>query len=77
MQDTQGKRGMGLLLAVLAVLLTTPAAQAAGLGIPLDGFIGTFETFVTGLGLAVGLVGLTGYVGSLMDNRALHPQHEM
>ena len=44
------------------------AATAAGLGIPLDGFIGTFETFVTGLGLVVGLVGLTGYVGSLMDN---------
>ena len=43
-------------------------AHAAGLGIPLDGFIGTFETFVTGLGLVVGLVGLTGYVGSLMDN---------
>ena len=43
-------------------------AEAAGLGIPLDGFIGTFETFVTGLGLVVGLVGLTGYVGSLMDN---------
>ena len=52
-------------------------AYAAGLGIPLDGFIGTFETFVTGLGLVVGLVGLTGFVGSLMDNRALHPQHEM
>ena len=30
-------------------------AHAAGLGIPLDGFIGTFETFVTGLGLVVGL----------------------
>jgi hypothetical protein len=55
-------------MAVLALLLTAPAAQAAGLGIPLDGFIGTFETFVVGLGLAVGLVGLTGYVGSLMDN---------
>ena len=43
-------------------------AEAAGLGIPLDGFIGTFETFVTGLGLVVGLVGLTGYVGTFMDN---------
>jgi hypothetical protein len=62
---------------MLAVLLIASAAQAAGLGIPLDGFVGQFETFVTGLGMAVGLVGLTGYVGSLMDNRALHPQHEM
>ena len=43
-------------------------ADAAGLGIPLDGFIGNFETFVVGLGLLVGLIGLTGYVGSLMDN---------
>ena len=68
MQNTQGKQGVVSMLAVLAVLLTTQAAQAAGLGIPLDGFIGTFETFVVGLGLAVGLVGLTGYVGSLMDN---------
>ena len=52
-----------------AVLISTVGhAHAAGLGIPLDGFIGSFETFVTGLGLAVGLVGLTGYVGSLMDN---------
>jgi hypothetical protein len=62
----QGKRGWGNLLGVLAVLLTTQAAHAAGLGIPLDGFIGSFETFVVGLGLAVGLVGLTGYVGSLV-----------
>jgi hypothetical protein len=68
MQDTQRRKGTGSILAGLAVLLTTQAAHAAGLGIPLDGFIGTFETFVVGLGLAVGLVGLTGYVGSLMDN---------
>ena len=47
----------------------SPGPPTAGsLGIPLDGFIGTFETFVTGLGLLVGLIGLTGYVGSLMDN---------
>ena len=45
---------------------TAQPVMAAGLGIPLDGFIGTFETFVTGLGLVVGLVGLTGYVGSLV-----------
>ena len=52
----------------LLLLLAAQPVMAAGLGIPLDGFIGTFETFVTGLGLVVGLVGLTGYVGSLMDN---------
>ena len=57
-------------LAMTTGILLSVAIQseAAGLGIPLDSFIGNFETFVTGLGLAVGLVGLTGYVGSLMDN---------
>jgi hypothetical protein len=62
-----GKRS-GTIAFYLAVMLAPHLAHAAGLGIPLDGFIGTFETFVVGLGLAVGLVGLTGYVGSLMDN---------
>ena len=52
----------------VGLVCTAQAATAAGLGIPLDGFIGSFETFVTGLGMVVGLVGLTGYVGSLMDN---------
>ena len=75
MQDTQWK-GDGQPGGAGGAALGT-SGHAAGLGIPLDGFIGTFETFVVGLGLAVGLVGLTGYVGSLMDNRALHPQHEM
>ena len=56
MTQTGGKVGVGSMLAVLAVLLTTQNALAASLGIPLDGFIGTFETFVVGLGLAVGLV---------------------
>lgn len=53
--------GMGL-------LLSTRLAAAASLGIPLDGFLTSFETFVVGLGLIVGLVGLVGYVGSLFDN---------
>ena len=57
---TWGSRG------ALMLLLAAQPVMAAGLGIPLDGFIGTFETFVTGLGLVVGLVGLTGYVGSLV-----------
>jgi hypothetical protein len=68
----QGKQAVSRWSGAIAFYLGTsvvpPLAQAAGLGIPLDGFIGTFETFVVGLGLAVGLVGLTGYVGSLMDN---------
>ena len=58
-EDCRRRRAWGV------VLLVAQPAMAAGLGIPLDGFIGTFETFVTGLGLVVGLVGLTGYVGQL------------
>ena len=50
------------------ILLSVVRSESAGLGIPLDGFIGSFETFVTGMGLIVGSVGLIGYVGSLMDN---------
>ena len=64
---TQWAVASSVAMAILG-LLTARSALAAGLGIPLDGLIGTFETFVVGLGLAVGLVGLTGYVGSLMDN---------
>ena len=46
------------------LLLRHSAARRRQAWHPLDGFIGTFETFVTGLGLVVGLVGLTGYVGA-------------
>ncbi len=50
------------------LLLIARASWAGALGIPLDGFLTQFQTFVVGLGLIIGLVGLTGYVGSLMDN---------
>jgi hypothetical protein len=50
------------------VLLSAQASFAGALGIPLDGFLTTFQTFVVGLGLIMGLVGLVGYVGSLFDN---------
>jgi hypothetical protein len=53
---------------VMVVLLSVRASYAAGLGIPLDGFLQQFQLFVVGLGLVMGLVGLTGYVGSLFDN---------
>ena len=50
------------------LLLIARVSWAGALGIPLDGFLTQFQTFVVGLGLIIGLVGLTGYVGSLMDN---------
>ena len=62
-RHTQLALGLGMV-----VLLSARASFAGALGIPLDGFLTTFQTFVVGLGLIMGLVGLTGYVGSLFDN---------
>ena len=53
---------------VLTLLLLAKTSHAAGLGIPLDAFLGQLQLFVVGLGLVMGLIGLTGYVGSLFDN---------
>ena len=64
MARTGTTRQMAFYLAVIitATLARALAAEGASLGIELDSFIGNFETFVVGLGLAVGLVGLTGWV---------------
>ena len=59
--------GLGMI-----VVLSARASWAGALGIPLDGFIQNFQTWVVGLGLIMGLVGLTGYVGSLFDNPFSH-----
>jgi len=45
------------------LLVSARMSCAAGLGIPLDSFLATFQTWVVGLGLIMGLVGLVGYVG--------------
>jgi hypothetical protein len=49
-------------VAVLVTLLVARAAWAGGLGIPLDSFLTTFVTFVTGLGTLIFLLGLGSYV---------------
>ena len=49
-------------LAVMAVVLSARVAFAGGLGIPLDGFLTTFLTFVTGLGALIFMLGLGSYV---------------
>jgi len=38
-------------MAVMGVILTAKYAAAGGLGIPLDGFLTTVLTFITGIGL--------------------------
>ena len=53
------KQGVAMGLGMV-VLLSARASFAGALGIPLDGFLTTFQTFVVGLGLIMGLVGLTG-----------------
>jgi hypothetical protein len=59
-------------VALFVSLISVRWAIAGGLGIPLDGFLATFQTFVIELGLIIGLVGLAGYVGSLFDNPFSH-----
>ena len=54
------------------IMLSARASYAGALGIPLDAFLATFQTWVIGLGLIMGLVGLVGYVGALFDNPFAH-----
>jgi hypothetical protein len=61
-----------VLSAGMVVLVWATRGWCGGLGIPLDGFLATFQTFVIGLGLIMGLVGIAGYVGSLFDNPFSH-----
>jgi len=42
---------------MVGVALGARAASAGALGIPLDGFLTQFQTWVIGLGLIMGLVG--------------------
>jgi hypothetical protein len=57
------------LLMVYALAFDVSSAAAGGFGIAgLDGFLTTFATGVTGMGILIGGVGLAGYIGSQMDN---------
>jgi hypothetical protein len=55
---TRNIMSWGLVLLVLSARF----ASAGGLGIPLDWFLTTFVTFVTGLGSLIFLLGLGSYV---------------
>jgi hypothetical protein len=47
---------------LVLLLFSARFANAGGLGIPLDGFLTMFLTFVTGLGSLIFLLGLGSYV---------------
>lgn len=51
----------------LGLLLASQDAQAFSLGIPLDGFLGTLETSMVGLGIPVGLAGGISFVIAKFD----------
>ena len=53
-------RQLGAITALI-VFASVRIASAAGIGIPLDGFLANFQTWVIGLGLIIGLVGLAGW----------------
>jgi hypothetical protein len=62
------RRDLAWQLGIFAVMTFARGAHAAGLGIPLDGFLTTFLTWVTGLGLLIGTIGLAGWIASMFDN---------
>lgn len=60
----------GWIIATVMVSLMGRAgwAEAASLGIPLDGFLVTLLNWAMGLGFVIGGVGLVGWIGSMFDN---------
>lgn len=58
-----------------SVLLGARLSEAAAMGIPLDAFLGTYQLFVIGLGLLIGLIGLAGWIMSRMENQIGHILH--
>lgn len=57
-----------LVFTVGMLCLWAGKGYCASLGITLDGFLSTFETFMVGMGMVMGMAGLVGYIGSLFDN---------
>lgn len=53
---------------VIGTAALATAAQAGGLGIPMDSFLTTFTSTVVGLGYPIGLLGLAGWAGAHLNN---------
>lgn len=53
---------------LLGTALVATAAQAGGLGIPMDGFLTQFTDTVVGIGYPIGLLGLAGWAGAHLNN---------
>jgi hypothetical protein len=60
----------GLVGVLLVVGVRT--SEAAALGIPIDGFFQQLQLWLTGMGLLIGMVGLTGWAVSRMENSYGH-----
>jgi len=59
--DNKKLWGMALVVAMVSCWATS--AQAAGLGIPLDAFLTTWQAWVIGLGIILFITGLAGWAG--------------
>ena len=61
---TGKKRGRMLTaMLMLAVLVLPQVSLAGGLGIPLDGFLTSWQAWVIGLGIVLFITGLAGWAG--------------
>ena len=51
------------------VVMSAQTAQAASLGIALDDFLAQFQAFIVGLGMLLGIAGLSAWIYSALDSQ--------
>ena len=57
------RKGMAVLVTLAILGISVVSGEAAGLGIPLDGFLTTWQAWVIGLGIVLFITGLAGWAG--------------
>ena len=57
------RTGIGLVVLVARVVGLPGVSLAGGLGIPLDGFLTSWQSWVIGLGIVLFITGLAGWAG--------------